>query len=194
MEFKDSKTALNLMKSFAGECQARMRYEFYAEEAREEGYQQIADIFEETARNEMEHAERFFGFLTEEISDMMPLNAEYPVHLEKEGTLSNLLSAAAGENDEATNLYPSFAETAQEEGYPKIAAVWRAIASVESHHEARYKKLASNVEGGTVFKKDGEVYWKCNKCGYITKASEAPKKCPSCGHSQEWFELLCENY
>ena len=191
---KGSKTAENLMKSFAGECQARTRYTYYSSVAKKEGYVQISNIFMETAENEKEHAKRFYKFLKNDYSgEQIEITAGYPVAL-YDDTLKNLKAAASGENEEWTDLYPTFAKIADEEGYPEIAAVYRHIAKVENHHEIRYNKLAKNIEEDKVFKKDETVLWKCNNCGYIYEGAEAPMACPACAHPQSYFEVFVENY
>lgn len=193
---KGTKTAENLLKSFAGESQARNRYTYYASIADKEGYKQIKNIFIETADNEKEHAKRFYKFLLEGLKDEIPtaleITASYPVA--QGNTLENLKAAAAGENEEWSDLYPAFADVAEKEGFLEIAAAYRAIASAEKRHETRYKKLAENIENGTVFLKDGKVFWKCGNCGYIHEASEAPEKCPACLHPKAYFELFVETY
>ena len=191
---KGSKTAENLMKSFAGECQARTRYTYYSSIAKKEGFVQIANIFLETAEQEKEHAKRFYKFLKEDfIDEAIEINASYPVSFHQQ-TLKNLLAAAAGENEEWTDLYPAFAEVAEQEGYPEVAFIYRKITEVEEHHERRYKKLAKNIEDGTVFKKDEVALWKCINCGYIFEGNEAPEACPACSHPQSYFEVFVENY
>lgn len=191
---KGSKTAENLMKSFAGECQARTRYTYYSSIAKKEGFVQISNIFMETAEQEKEHAKRFYKFLKNDfVDEAIEIQASFPVSFHNE-TLKNLLAAAAGENEEWTDLYPSFAETAEKEGYPEIAAVYRKISEVEKRHEMRYKKLAKNIEDGTVFKKDEVALWKCGNCGYIYEGQEAPISCPACAHPQAYFEVFIENY
>ncbi|MDO5037873.1 MAG: rubrerythrin family protein [Tissierellia bacterium] len=190
---KGSKTAVNLMKSFAGESQARTRYTYYASQAKKEGFVQISNIFEETARNEKEHAKRFFKFLNQDYKgEKIAIDGEFPVLLGN--TAENLEAAAAGENEEHSDLYPTFADVAEEEGYDEIAYVWREIAEVEEAHEKRYLKLLANIKEGKVFKKDEEVYWKCNNCGYIHFGYEAPKSCPACAHAQGYFEVFKETY
>ncbi|NSB17516.1 MULTISPECIES: rubrerythrin [Clostridium] len=191
---KGSKTAVNLMKSFAGESQARTRYTYYSSIAKKEGFVQIANIFLETAEQEKEHAKRFYKFLKDDyVDEQIEIQASYPVSFH-ESTLKNLLAAASGENEEWTDLYPSFAKTAEEEGYPEIAVVYRKISEVEARHEARYKKLAKNIEDGTVFKKDEVTLWKCGNCGFIYEGKEAPVACPACSHPQAYFEVFVENY
>lgn len=191
---KGSQTAENLMKSFAGECQARTRYTYYSSIAKKEGFVQIANIFMETAEQEKEHAKRFYKFLKNDfVDEAIEIQASFPVSFHNE-TLKNLLAAAAGENEEWTDLYPSFAETAEKEGYPEIAAVYKKISEVEKRHEMRYTKLAKNIEEGTVFKKDEVALWKCGNCGYIYEGTEAPISCPACAHPQAYFEVFIENY
>lgn len=194
MEFKDSKTAQNLMKAFAGECQARTRYDYYASKAKKEGFMQISGIFEETALNEKEHAKMFLKQLLNNDMDgsVVNIDAGYPVALAD--TLKNLEYAAEGEHEEWEELYPSFADVADEEGYPLIARVFRNIAEVEKRHEARYVKLMKNVKEHTVFKKEGVVFWKCRNCGHIEEDIEAPEICPACLHPQKYFEVWEENY
>lgn len=192
---KGTKTAENLLKSFAGESQARNRYTYYASVAKKEGYVQIQNIFIETADNEKEHAERFFKFLADSDlnGEQVVINdAGYPVSLGN--TKSNLLAAAAGENEEWTDLYPNFAQVAEEEGFSQIAFTYRKISEVEKRHETRYNKLAANVEGNNVFAKDTAILWKCGNCGYIYEGTEAPTACPACLHPQAYFEVFSENY
>jgi rubrerythrin len=192
---KGTRTAENLLKSFAGESQARNRYTYYASVAKKEGYVQIANIFTETADNEKEHAKRFFKFLSadpELNGTALQITADYPIALGN--TLENLKAAASGENEEWSDLYPAFADVAAEEGFPEIAAVYRKIADAEKRHETRFNKLAANLENGTVFKKDEVVLWKCNNCGYIHEGTEAPKLCPACAHPQSYFEVFVETY
>lgn len=190
---KGTRTAENLMKAFAGESQARTRYTYYASQAKKEGYVQISNIFMETAENEKEHAKRFFKFLNESLcGQAVEINAAYPVALGD--TKVNLKAAAEGENEEWTDLYPAFADVADEEGFPQIAHVFREIAEVEERHEARYRKLLSNIENNKVFEKDEEVEWKCNNCGYIHKGKSAPQACPACAHPMGYFEVFKETY
>ena len=190
---KGTKTAENLMKSFAGESQARTRYTYYASQAKKEGYVQISNIFAETAENEKEHAKRFFKFLNEDLcGETVDINADYPVALGD--TKLNLKAAAEGENGEWTELYPKFADIAEEEGFSQIAYVWREIAEVEERHEIRFRKLLENIEDNKVFEKDEEVEWKCNNCGYIHKGKSAPEKCPACDHPKGYFEVFVETY
>ena len=191
---KGSKTAENLLKSFAGECQARTRYTYYASTAKKEGYVQISNIFMETAEQEKEHAKRFYKFLKDEFADeAIEITASYPVALHGE-TAKNLEAAANGEHGEWSVDYPEFAKVAREEGFLDIAAAYEKIAEVEFRHEKRYRKLLANIENDSVFKKDEVVLWKCNNCGYIYEGKEAPKSCPACLHPQGYFEVFVENY
>ncbi|MCB2295062.1 rubrerythrin family protein [Clostridium algoriphilum] len=190
---KGTRTAENLMKSFAGESQARNRYTYYSSVAKKEGYIQISKIFIETADNEKEHAERFFKFANKDLcGEVVEINATYPVALGD--TKANLLAAANGENEEWSDLYPSFAEVAEKEGFPDIAFLYRRISEVEKHHEERYRQLLSNVENNKVFDKDEVVTWKCSNCGYIFEGKSAPKVCPACAHPQGYFEIFCEKF
>ena len=191
---KGSKTAENLMKSFAGECQARTRYTYYSSIAKKEGYVQIANIFMETAEQEKEHAKRFFKFLKDELNgEVIEITAGYPVALYNE-TLKNLEAAAAGEHEEWSTDYPEFARIAREEGFLDVAVAFERIAEVEKRHEMRYRKLLENIKNDTVFKKEQTVLWKCNNCGYIYEGEEAPEVCPACLHPQGYFEVFIENY
>ena len=191
---KGTKTLENLMKTFAGESQARNRYTMYASVARNEGYKQIEALFLETAENEREHAKRFFKAVTDNLKEAVAvdINATYPASIGK--TLDNLLASAAGENEEHTTLYPSFADVAEQEGFPEIGLIWRNIARVEVEHEKRLRKLADNIKSSSVFKKDKPVRWKCMNCGLILESKEAPEQCPACLHPKAWFELSAENY
>ena len=186
---KGTKTEQNLLKAFAGESQARNRYEFFASVAKKEGYEQISAIFMETSLQEKEHAKRFFKFLE---GTPVEITAMYPSSFGD--TAYNLKAAAGGENEEWTELYPKFANIADEEGFPEIAAVFRKIAEVEKHHEARYLRLLGNIESGKVFLKDVKVEWKCRNCGYNHKGNKAPEKCPACKHAKSYFELQNESY
>ena len=191
---KGTKTAENLMKSFAGESQARTRYTYYASIAKKQGYVQISNIFTETAEQEKEHAKKFYKYLKEDfVDEMIEITASYPVSFH-EDTIKNLKAAAAGENEEWTELYPEFAKIAREEGFEAIAKTFENISEVEKRHEARYNKLAKNMEEGKVFKKDEKVLWKCLNCGHIHEGEEAPKVCPTCQHPQGYFEVFIENY
>ncbi len=190
---KGTKTAENLMKAFAGESQARTRYTYYSSAARKEGYVQISNIFMETAENEKEHAKRFFKFLVKDINgEMVTINADYPVALGD--TAANLLAAAEGENEEWDQLYPEFANIAEEEGFKEVALVFREVAEAEERHERRFRKLHANILNGTVFKKSEEVEWKCNNCGYVHTGKEAPEVCPACDHPRAHFEVFKETY
>ncbi len=187
---KGTETEKNLLKSFAGESQARTRYTYFASIAKKEGYVQIADIFDETANQEKEHAKRFFKFL--EGGDL-EITATFPAG--KMGTTAeNLLAAANGENEEYTDLYPAFAKVAAEEGFPAIAAAWTAICVAEKQHEKRYRDLLANLESGQVFKRGDKVIWRCRNCGYLHEGTAAPELCPACIHPQAHFELLGENW
>lgn len=187
---KGTKTEQNLLKAFAGESQARMRYNYYASVAKKEGLEQIAALFEETALNEKEHAKRFFKFLE---GGMIEITSRYPAGMIGT-TAENLQAAAEGEHEEHAVLYPEFAKIAAEEGFPKIAATFLAIASVEAEHEARYRKLLERVESGNYFERDEEIVWQCRNCGYITKGKKAPEVCPACLHAKAFFEQKKENY
>ncbi|NLW09568.1 MAG: rubrerythrin family protein [Firmicutes bacterium] len=187
---KGTRTEKNLLTAFAGEAQARNRYDYYASVAKKEGYVQIADIFAETANQEKEHAKRLFKFL--EGGDV-EIQADYPAGVIGT-TAENLKAAAKGENYEWTDMYPTFAKVAREEGFNEIANVFEAIAVAEKQHEKRYLGLLANVEAGTVFKKDQVVTWRCRNCGYLHVGQEAPEKCPACAHPQAHFELLAENW
>jgi rubrerythrin len=187
---KGTRTEQNLLKSFAGESQARSRYVFFAGKAKKEGYEQIAGVFAETAEQEKEHAERFFKFLE---GGMVEITASFPAGIIG-STQENLAAAAAGENEEWTELYPAFADIAEEEGFKSIAVAWRMIAKVEAEHEKRYRKLLQNVETEQVFRKDEEIEWQCRNCGYVHKGKSAPGKCPACEHPQAYFEPKKQNY
>ncbi|MDD5475606.1 MAG: rubrerythrin family protein [Syntrophales bacterium] len=191
-----TRTAENLLKAFAGESQARNRYTYYASVADKEGFKQMKNIFIETADNEKEHAKRFYKFLLAgfevELPKMIEITAAYPVA--QGSTLENLQAAADGEHEEWNDLYPAFAEVAREEGFPEVAAAFAMISMAEKRHENRYRKLAGNIEKGTVFKKDGSTLWKCGNCGYIHEGNEAPVECPACVHPQAYFEVFAETY
>ena len=177
-ELKGTKTEANLMAAFAGESQARNKYTFYASNARKDGYVQIAKIFEETAANEKEHAEIWFKLL----HDGIPSTAE------------NLEDAAAGENYEWTDMYAGFAETAKEEGFDHIAALFTMVGAIEKEHEERYRKLLANVQEGLVFSRDGDMIWQCSNCGHIVVGKKAPEVCPVCAHPKAYFQIKAENY
>ena len=178
MELKGSKTEENLLAAFAGESEARNKYTYYASKARKEGYVQIANIFEETAANEKEHAKIWFKLLKGGIGT----------------TAENLADAAAGENYEWTDMYATFAKDAREEGFDEIATVFEGVAAIEKEHEERYKKLLENVEKGLVFSKDGDTIWQCSNCGHICIGKQAPEVCPVCAHPQSYFQVKAENY
>ena len=178
MELKGSKTEENLLAAFAGESEARNKYTYYASKARKEGYVQIANIFEETAENEKEHAKMWFKLLKGGIGT----------------TAENLADAAAGENYEWTDMYATFAKEAREEGFDEIATLFEGVAAIEKEHEERYKKLLENVEKGLVFSKDGDTIWQCSNCGHICIGKQAPEVCPVCAHPQSYFQVKAENY
>ncbi|MCI8590350.1 MAG: rubrerythrin family protein [Clostridiales bacterium] len=177
-ELKGTKTEQNLMAAFAGESQARNKYTYFASKAKKDGYVQIAAIFEETANNEKEHAKMWFKLLNGGI----------------DSTLDNLKAAASGENFEWSDMYPTFAKEAREEGFDKIAELFEGVAAIEKEHEERYKKLAANVEGGLVFSKEGDAVWQCANCGHIVIGKKAPEVCPVCAHPQAYFQQKAENY
>ncbi len=187
---KGTKTEQNLLKAFAGESQARTRYTYFAGAAKKEGYQQIANIFLETAENEKEHAKVFFKFLE---GGEVEITAAYPAGVIG-NTLSNLEEAAAGEKMEWSALYPDFGKTALEEGFSEVAQAFEQIGMVESFHEGRYRKLAQNVKKGTAFGKKAPVKWHCINCGYIHEGTTAPDVCPACKHPQAYYEVAAENY
>lgn len=178
MELKGSKTEANLMTAFAGESMARNKYTYYASKAKSEGYVQIANLFEETAANEKEHAKIWFKLLHDGIGE----------------TSANLLDAAEGEYYEWTDMYAGFAKVAKEEGFDRIAFLFESVAKIEKEHEARYRKLLANVEGGLVFSKDEDVVWICSNCGHIMIGKKAPEKCPVCEHPKDFFEVKADNY
>ena len=179
MELKGSRTEQNLQAAFAGESQARNKYTYYASKARKEGYVQIANLFEETANNEKEHAKIWFKLLHD---------GEVPT------TSVNLLDAAEGENYEWTDMYAEFARVAKEEGFTKIAFLFEKVGEIEKHHEERYRKLLANVEGDLVFSREGDTVWQCANCGHIVIGKKAPVKCPVCDHPQAYFQELAQNY
>jgi rubrerythrin len=182
---KGTKTEQNLLKSFAGESQARNRYEFSASVAKKEGFEQIAAIFMETSNQEKEHAKRFFSFLE---GGMTEITAMYPAG--RTGTTKeNLKAAAEGEHEEWTDLYPHFSEVAKEEGFPEIAAAYKMIAKVEAEHERRYLKLLQNVSEDKVFMKEGKVWWKCINCGYVYQSEKALENCPACLHPKAYMQI-----
>ena len=187
---KGTKTEQNLLKAFAGESQARTRYTFFASVAKKEGFEQIAGVFLETADQEKEHAKRFFKFLE---GGMVEITASYPAGVIAT-TRENLAAAAAGENEEWTELYHEFARVADEEGFPAVAATFRFISKVEAEHEARYRTLLARVEADKVFERDEEIEWQCRNCGYVHKGKNAPEMCPSCSHPKAFFEPKKNNY
>ena len=187
---KGTRTEQNLLKSFAGESQARNRYTYFASVAKDEGYRQIEAIFQETADQEKEHAKRFFKFL--EGGDL-EITASYPAGVIGT-TAENLKAAADGEHCEAEELYPEFAKVAEEEGFKEIATAYHNIIKAEKEHERRYLKLLERVESGKYFERDEEIYWQCRNCGFVVKAKKAPAKCPACAHPQEFFEPMAENF
>ncbi len=189
-DIKGTKTEKNLLTAFAGESQARNRYTFFASAAKKEGFVQISHIFEETAAQEKEHAERFFKFL--EGGDV-EIQAAFPAGVTGT-TAENLRAAASGEHHEWESMYPEFASIARDEGFTAIAATFEAVAVAEKQHENRYLGLLKNVEAGTVFKKEDGVVWRCRNCGYLHEGDEAPETCPACIHPQAHFELLAENW
>ena len=190
MELKGSETEKNLLKSFAGESQARNRYTYFASVAKKEGYEQISNIFKETADNEKEHAEVFFKHLK---GGDVEITAIYPAG-KISTTEENLLAAAEGEKMEWGTIYPDFEKIAQDEGFTEIAKSFKEIAEVEQYHEKRYRKLLENVKNNKVFKKDKVVKWKCSNCGYVHEGTEAPDMCPASNHKKSYYELFIENY
>lgn len=187
---KGSQTEKNLLKTFAGESQARMRYTYFASQAKKDGYVQISRIFEETADQEKEHAKRMFKFLE---GGMLEITASYPAG--RIGTTEeNLQEAAEGENEEWTQLYPEFAKVARSEGFEQVARMYEAIVVAERQHEKRYLDLLKNIRDGQVFKKQDKIVWRCLNCGYLHEGTEAPSVCPACLHPQSYFEVLGENW
>ena len=187
---KGTQTEKNLLTSFAGESQARMRYTYFASVAKKEGYEQISEIFTETANQEKEHAERMFKYLE---GGMVEITASYPAGVIST-TLENLKEAAAGEHEEWSLDYPHFADVAEQEGFPSIAAMYRNICVAEKGHEERYRAFVKNIEENHVFAKDDVVVWQCRNCGFIMEAMEAPKVCPACLHPQAYFEVKKNNW
>ncbi|MFI3280590.1 MAG: rubrerythrin family protein [Rikenellaceae bacterium] len=190
MSIKGTETEKNLLKSFAGESQARNRYTYYASVAKKEGYEQISSIFTETAEQEKEHAKRFFKFLE---GGMVEITATFPAGVIST-TAENLLAAAEGENEEWTELYPEFADIAEKEGFTEIAAVFRAIAKVEAMHEERYRKLLARLVDGSTFTREEPTSWQCRNCGYVHSGDSAPELCPACAHPRAYFEEQKSNY
>ncbi len=187
---KGTKTEQNLLKSFAGESQAKNRYQFFAKQAKKDGYEQIAAIFEETALNEEQHAKIFFRFLE---GGVVEITAAYPAGVIGK-TAENLKAAAMGEHEEWEELYPEFARMAEEEGFPKIAIAFKLISRIEADHEARYLKLLNNIENDQVFSRDEKQTWVCRKCGHVHYGNKGLNKCPVCGHPLGYFEIKAENY
>lgn len=187
---KGTRTEQNLLKAFAGESQAKNRYEFAAKVAKKEGYEQIAEFFQETAMQEQQHAKTFFKFLE---GGMVEITASYPAGVIGT-TAENLKAAAEGENEEWSDLYPEFAKVAEEEGFKKIATMFKLIAKVEAEHEARYRKLLQNIENSEVFEREEKVKWVCRKCGHVHESKKALRNCPVCEHPQAYFELEKTNY
>lgn len=190
MGIRGTETEKNLLKAFAGESQARNRYTFFASVAKKEGFEQISAIFTETADNEKEHAKVFFKYLE---GGPLEITATYPAG-RIGSTRENLLAAAEGELEEWGTLYPDFARVADAEGFADVATSFRKIAEVEQRHEARYRKLANNIDLSLVFKRDGVAYWKCRNCGYVHEGPEAPELCPACKHPRSYYELFVEAY
>jgi rubrerythrin len=189
-KLKGSKTEKNLLTAFAGESQARNRYNYFASKAKKEGYEQISGIFAETADNEKEHAKRFFKFLE---GGEVEVSASFPAGVIG-STIDNLKAAAAGENYEHTTMYPEFAKIAEEEGFKEIAGVFRYVGVAEKQHEKRYLALAKNIETKKIFKRETVTKWRCRNCGYIHEGTEPADKCPACAHPRAYFELLAENW
>jgi len=187
---KGTNTEKNLLKSFAGESQARMRYTYFASKAKKEGFEQICAIFKDTADNEKEHAERFFGFLE---GGSLEISAVFPAGSVK-STIENLRFATVGENEEHSKVYPEAAKTAEEEGFPEIAECFRKIAIAEKYHETRYLKILDNLENDRVFKKGAFVRWRCRNCGYVYESKEALDKCPACLHVKAYMEKLVDDF
>jgi rubrerythrin len=190
IKFRESRTARNLMLSFAGESQARNRYTYFSRRAADDGYIQISDIFEETANQECEHALRFFKFFN---GGELEITGSFPSGV-IQSTYENLIAAADGEKFEHSELYPSFAKIARDEGFERAADTWDAISISEKQHEKRYRELAANILADRVFKRDEQRVWRCLNCGYVHTGNEAPDKCPACVHPKEFFELLAENW
>jgi rubrerythrin len=190
MDLKGSRTEKNILTAFAGESQARNRYTYFSSQAKKDGYVQMAQIFEETANQEKEHAKRLFKLLP---GGEREIQAAFPSGVIG-STADNLEAAAGGEHYEWTDMYPSFAKTAREEGFEDIAVIFEAIAVAEKQHEKRYLGLLANIRSGRVFKKDRPVVWRCLNCGYLHEGPEAPEECPACAHPRDHYELLCENW
>jgi rubrerythrin len=187
---KGTLTEQNLLKAFAGESQSKNRYEWFAEQAEKDGFQQIASLFRETALHELSHAKQFFKFMR---GGMVEITATYPTRITGT-TLDNLKDAVQGEYEEWSLIYPNFAMIAEEEGLKKIASVFRIIAKIEEEHGKKFRKLIENIEQGKVFESDEEVEWECRKCGYVHKGKKALQNCPACNHPQAYFERKKTNY
>jgi len=190
MNIKGTKTEQNLLKSFAGESQARNRYTFFASKAKKDGFEQIAAFFEETAAQEKEHAKLFFKFLE---GGMVEITASFPAGVIG-STAENLLAAAEGEHEEWNLLYPEFARIAEEEGFTEVAIAFNLVSTVEKRHEERYRKLLQNIENDEVFKRSNKAVWACRNCGFLHYGDQAPESCPCCHHPQAYFELKADNY
>jgi len=190
VEFKGSQTERNLLTAFAGESQARNRYTYYASKARNDGFVQIALIFEETANQEKEHAKRFFKFLE---GGEVEIQCAFPAGVIG-STADNLLAAATGEHEEWSAMYPRFAAVAREEGFKAIGSVFDMVSVAEKQHERRYRAMLENIQAGRVFQRSQPVKWRCLNCGYVHEGPEAPNACPACAHPQAYFELLGENW
>lgn len=193
MKLKGSETEKNLLKSFAGESQARNRYTFFASVAKKEGYEQISAIFQETADNEKEHAKVFFNHLENSEGDLLEIDAKYPAGRIGD-TKENLLASANGEKAEWSSVYPGFMNIAKQEGFKDVAESFKQIAEVEEKHEDRYRKLLENIKEGKVFKREKTVKWKCRNCGYVHEGKSAPEICPACKHPKAFYELFVETY
>ncbi|MCL2561634.1 MAG: rubrerythrin family protein [Rikenellaceae bacterium] len=187
---KGTETEKNLLRAFAGESQARMRYTYFASKAKKEGYEQISAVFTETADQEKEHAERFFKFLE---GGMVNIEGTWPAGIIGT-TAQNLLEAAGGEHEEWHDLYPAWADVADKEGFPEIATVFRNIARAEVNHETRYRQLLKHLDDGTVFKRSEPIHWQCRNCGFVLEGKNAPEACPACAHPQAYFEPMRHNY
>ncbi|NVN95172.1 MAG: rubrerythrin family protein [Bacteroidetes bacterium] len=190
MSIKGTKTEKNLLKAFAGESQAKNRYQFFAKQAKKEGYEQIAAMFEETALQEEQHAKIFFRYLE---GGVVEITASYPAGMIS-NTAENLKAAADGENEEWTDLYPAFSKIAEEEGFKKVSMSFKLIAAIEKEHEDRYRKLLNNLETAKVFKREGKVMWVCRKCGHVHYGEKALMNCPVCDHPQAYFEIKADNF
>lgn len=191
MSVKGTQTEKNLLKSFAGESQARNRYDFAAKIAAKEGYEKVRLIFEETALQEQMHAKRFFSYL--ESGEALEITAMYPAG-KMGSTIENLKEAAMGEHEEHSELYPEFAKVAESEGFSEIALLWKNVSIAEKHHEERFRELLGLIESGKMFNSDSKVVWRCLKCGFVVEATQPPQKCPACQHPQSWYEIVNTNW